>query len=164
MVLRHLAVVYRRELVQGCNYLPAIPGLVLVEAGNPVGNIFNPPTIYIRPRLLLQAKRNAGSQEPVCSIGVTRHCTVRSDDQECAIRSNPVDHSHDPVLVRDTFHIILDHMSPIVIGTRGDAKTQELLQCRIERREDRENLLPDRFIIQGSPKMRRKVFVDREPV
>ncbi|MEI8330959.1 MAG: hypothetical protein WCF90_04805 [Methanomicrobiales archaeon] len=55
-------------------------------------------------------------------------------------------------------------MSPIVIGTRGDAKTQELLQCRIERREDRENLLPDRFIIQGSPKMRRKVFVDREPV
>lgn len=142
-VLGHLAVLYRFDLMDRRDHLPAVPGLDLVEAGNTVRDIFHVPAFYFLTGHLLQTERDTGNPDAVGRIGAKRHGSCRPDDRERAIGGDAVDHADNPMLVRDRLHIGLDRGFPFAFVAGRDAEFQELLHGRIECWGDRKDLLPD---------------------
>jgi hypothetical protein len=111
--------------MQGGNYLPSVTGLDGVEPHDPVRNIFHMSASYHFSRHFFEAERDTCNPQPVCRIRTKRHSTGSPYDRICAIISDAIYHSNNPVLVRHHPDIGLDSWFPLSFIAGGDTGLQK---------------------------------------
>jgi hypothetical protein len=163
-VLRKFPVTDGSDFMEGCDELAPVPGLDRMEPGDTVRDILHVASGHYPTGHLLEAECNCGYSHTVSSIGAKWHRTSSTNNRKGAVRSDTIDHTGNPLLVRDDPDIGLDRGLPRMFVAGGDAEIKERSHVRIDGRANHKGLSPDQLRIKQIPKMIGELFTDRIPV
>ena len=163
-VLREFPVMDGSDFMEGRDELAPVPGLDCMEPGDTVRNILHMASVHYPAGHLLEAECDCRYSHPVCGVGAKRHCTGRTDYGKGAVRSNTIDHTGNPLLVRADPDIGLRCGMPRVPSAGSDTEIEKRSHVRIDGRAYHEGLGPDQLRIKRIPEMIGELFTDRIPV